>query len=717
MKVLHIAPLWFPVAQDSPGGIETYLPTLIRALDELGCDCTLLASGESRVNAEVIPAVELNLWDGMESGRVWEYQPYEQHQLVTAIERADEYDVVHSHLGYGGLVLSAIPGIAERVLHTQHNAVTRDLVWFVERHPDLRISTVSELQAQELTASGATRVHVIPNGIDLTLFPFHAAGRGGLAYLGRMEEEKGPDIAVRVALELGLELTLAGPMSDHEFFDAEIRPQLDDRIRYIGTVDHDRKTDLLGGADCVLMPSRWDEPFGLVAAEAMACGTPVAGLRSGALPEVIGPGVGGYVADDEARPDPSPRRGPRAIRRSSRGALLRRAVLDDRSRRPGHARMTTSTATALPLASVIISNHNYGAYLSEAIDSALAQSYTKTEVIVVDDGSVDDSREIIDTYSDRVNCLYKDNGGQGSALNAGFALSRGDAVCFLDADDILEVDALAATIPLLSSGAVANVRWPLEEIDRDGRMTGQLRPERPLADGDLSDAVLTGGPDTYVISPTSGNVWSRGFLEQVMPMPERQFELCADAYLFGLAPLYGEVRSVPARLGRYRVHGANSYSSLPFDDKLTCDLRNWESRCEAVAARCRALGIDVDLETWRAGSWFHRLARSVDEVCGAIPTGSRLVLIDEDEWAVPGSLRGRQVTPLPERDGRWWGRPTDDEAAVSELERLEAAGADYAVVAWPAFWWLEHYPGLEEHLRRRRCVLENERIKVFERGR
>ena len=102
MKVLHLAPLWFPIGPDSPGGIETYLPTLIGALDELGCRSTLVASGESRVNADLVPGVELNLWDGMESGRVWEYQPYEQHQLITAIELAGEYDVIHSHLGYGG---------------------------------------------------------------------------------------------------------------------------------------------------------------------------------------------------------------------------------------------------------------------------------------------------------------------------------------------------------------------------------------------------------------------------------------------------------------------------------------------------------------------------------------------------------------------------------------------------------------------------------------
>jgi glycosyltransferase involved in cell wall biosynthesis len=171
---------------------------------------------------------------------------YEQHQLLLALQRASEFDVVHSHVGWGGYALS---GALSRppVLHTQHNPVYGDQEWFVFEHPDLWYSTVSQFQARKFERCGATRCHVIHNGIDVSRFTFQPHGSDGLLFVGRMEEEKGPDLAVQVARALGRPLTLAGPIIDEEFFDQAIpkradpirgccRPQTKDRAVWRGGV-------------------------------------------------------------------------------------------------------------------------------------------------------------------------------------------------------------------------------------------------------------------------------------------------------------------------------------------------------------------------------------------------------------------------------------------------------------------------------------------------
>lgn len=299
MRILHLAPLWFPVSRDAPGGIETYLPGLLSALGKLGCQCTLLASGDSSVEAELAPVIPRNLCAEMEAGTAAEYAYFEQHQLLLALELATEFDVVHSHIGGSAYVLSGVPGLGARVLHTQHNPVYPDQEWFVSRHPDLWFSTVSEFQARKICRLGASRCQVIPNGLDVTAFTYQPRGGDGLFFLGRMEEEKGPDIALRLARTLGRPLVLAGPIVDEAFFDRAIKPYLDDRIRYVGVVDHRRKNELFGQAGCVVMPSRVEEGFGMVSIEAMACGTPVVALGNGALPEIVEPGVTGYLASTE----------------------------------------------------------------------------------------------------------------------------------------------------------------------------------------------------------------------------------------------------------------------------------------------------------------------------------------------------------------------------------------------------------------------------------
>src|SRR5262249_48951031 len=150
----------------------------------------------------------------------------------------------------------------------------------------------------------------------------------------------------------------------------------------------------------------------------------------------------------------------------------------------------------------------------------LRQTYPRVEIIAVDDGSTDDSREVISRYGSRVKPVLKPNGGQASALNAGFAASHGEAVLFLDADDILYPAAVANAMSCLTQPGISKVQWPLEVIDQSGVRTGETRPSLLPAEGDFRQQIIERGPSNVASSPTTGNAWSRSFLERVLPIPE-----------------------------------------------------------------------------------------------------------------------------------------------------------------------------------------------------
>jgi glycosyltransferase involved in cell wall biosynthesis len=211
-----------------------------------------------------------------------------------------------------------------------------------------------------------------------------------------------------------------------------------------------------------------------------------------------------------------------------------------------------------PLVSIIIVNHNYGRFLARAIESALAQTWSRVEVIAVDDGSTDESDAVLAAYGDRITVLQKDNGGQASAFNLGFERCRGEIVILLDADDELYPRCAEQTVRRWASG-VTKIQYRLDTIDRAGR---DLRLPFPYFPLNLTPAAIRRQSLKFGVYPwpvASGNAFSRDFLVQVLPVPDR-FRNIADGYLSKLAPLYGDVITIEEILAAYRVHGQNIWA-------------------------------------------------------------------------------------------------------------------------------------------------------------
>jgi glycosyltransferase involved in cell wall biosynthesis len=206
-----------------------------------------------------------------------------------------------------------------------------------------------------------------------------------------------------------------------------------------------------------------------------------------------------------------------------------------------------------PLASIIVNNYNYARFLTQAVDSALNQTYPNVEVIVVDDGSTDGSRAIIEGYGGRIRSIFKANGGQPSAINVGFQASRGDLVANLDSDDLYDPTAIEEAVDAWRPGIV-KVHFPLRVIDSNGVGCGTLNPRAKLASGDVSKRLLTSGK--YISAPSTGNIYSRSVLEKILPIPEDTWDHF-DCYLETLAPFYGLVFAFDKPLGSYRIHDQN----------------------------------------------------------------------------------------------------------------------------------------------------------------
>ncbi|HUY65987.1 MAG TPA: glycosyltransferase family 4 protein [Acidimicrobiales bacterium] len=297
MRIGMIAPPWTPIPPLLYGGIELVVDQLARGLQSAGHDVLLFTTGDS-----TCPVPRKWILPEAEGTRIGMAVPEIRH-VIHAYEALRDCDVVHDHTVMGPFHSEHYPGLpVATTIHGPFNDELSDLYRVnAERVPIVAISHAQRRAAPEIPIA-----RVIHHGVDAAHFPM-GDGRGDqdgpyVLFLGRMAEDKGVHRAVEVARKAGIRILLAAKMREPwelSYFAEKVEPQLGNDAHYLGEVSHERKLELLAGAAALLFPIRWNEPFGMVMIEAMACGTPVLAFPEGAAPEVVDHGRTGFLCDDE----------------------------------------------------------------------------------------------------------------------------------------------------------------------------------------------------------------------------------------------------------------------------------------------------------------------------------------------------------------------------------------------------------------------------------
>jgi len=361
LRVAVVAPPWIPVPPPGYGGIEAVIAVLVRGLSEAGHAVTLFAApGSASGYARVVPVLDRQCADDIGRAR---HEADHVRTVFDLIPGEGSFDVIHDH--GDGTLLAFADQFPVPVVHTLHGPFDDQGKAFYARHAH-RARFVALSRAQLAGAPPQMRdADVIPNPIEPDEWPLEREKAGYLLWIGRFAPEKGAHSAIAVARAAGRLLVLAGPVQrgQEPYFEREVRPHLQGgRVEYAGEVGGERKRVLYARAGALLMPITWPEPFGMVMAEAMACGTPVLALRAGSSPEVVEQGVSGFVADepwelaallpDAERLDPAGIR-ESAVRRfaldtvaAAYGAAYRRAIDARAAGRAGASRAWSTPSTS-----------------------------------------------------------------------------------------------------------------------------------------------------------------------------------------------------------------------------------------------------------------------------------------------------------------------------------------------------------------------------------
>src|SRR6266513_6476557 len=292
MRIAHIAPVATTIPPPKSGSVETMTSLLTEGLVQRGHEVTLYATGDSTTSARLNALYERGYWV---DENMWPWELYEMLNLAAAIERASEYDIIHYEAAYYPMSLAFARLSPTPIVQTLHHSPSAAEVALWSRYPEAPFVAISQEQAALL--SGANVVATVLHGIDTDNFSFRETPEDYLLFLGRFTDGKGVLQAIDVAKRVGMKLILAA--AEDDYYREKVAPHVDGtRIIYHGEADYPTKVKLYGGARALLYPIQAREPFGLVLAEAMACGTPVAALDRGAVGEVVDQGVTGMIFEN-----------------------------------------------------------------------------------------------------------------------------------------------------------------------------------------------------------------------------------------------------------------------------------------------------------------------------------------------------------------------------------------------------------------------------------